>query len=202
MRKLIERKLAIPAAAGGTALRGDWDVQGDGGEALRTGPKLTSAAVLVPIVDRPEGLSVLLTRRTDHLHDHAGQVSFPGGRVEAGDAGPVETALRETEEEIGLARSFIDIVARLEVYETATGFAVTPVVGFVRPGFKLTLDDFEVAEAFEVPLDYIFDPANHVRESRVWNGIERFFYVISYRDHYIWGATAGMLVNLYRKVMV
>ena len=199
MRKLIESRLQTAWGAGADPLRGDYELN----PTATSGPgsKLVPAAVLVPIIDRPDGLTVLLTKRTDHLHDHAGQVSFPGGRAEAEDEGPVDTALRETEEEIGLARSFISIVSPLAVYETVTGFEVTPVVGFVEPGFSLTLDDFEVAEAFEVPLDFIFDPANHRRESRMWNGIRRHFFVIPYEGHYIWGATAGMLVNLYRKVL-
>jgi 8-oxo-dGTP pyrophosphatase MutT (NUDIX family) len=161
---------------------------------------LTPAAVLVPLVARPGGLQVLLTRRTDHLHDHAGQVSFPGGRCEHTDTSAVETALRETREEIGLAENFIEIVGLLDDYETGTGFRVTPVVSFVREGFTLTLDNFEVAEVFEVPLDYLFDPANHQTRSREFAGRRRNYYVFEHRDRVIWGATAGMLMNLYRRV--
>jgi len=161
---------------------------------------LTPAAVLVPLVVRPGGLQVLLTQRTDHLHDHAGQVSFPGGRREYTDAGSVETALRETREEIGLGADFIEVVGLLDDYETGTGFRVTPVVSFVSEGFTLTLDSFEVADAFEVPLDYLFDPANHHRRSRDFNGTRRSYYVFEYHDRVVWGATAGMLMNLYRRV--
>ncbi len=161
---------------------------------------LTPAAVLVPLVVRPGGLQVLLTQRTDHLYDHAGQVSFPGGRREHTDASPVETALRETREEIGLAENFIEIVGFLDDYETGTGFRVTPVVSFVSEGFTLTLDRFEVAEVFEVPLDYLFDPANHQTRSREFAGRRRNYYVFEYQDRVIWGATAGMLMNLYRRV--
>ena len=161
---------------------------------------LTPAAVLVPLVVRPRGLQVLLTQRTDHLHDHAGQVSFPGGRREHTDAGSVETALRETREEIGLVEDFIEVVGLLDDYETGTGFRVTPVVSFVSEGFTLTLDSFEVADTFEVPLDYLFDPANHQRRSRDFNGTRRSYYVFEYRDRVVWGATAGMLMNLYRRV--
>lgn len=164
--------------------------------------RLKPAAVLVPLVERPQGLTVLLTKRTDHLHHHAGQVSFPGGRVEEHDDGPVATALRETEEEIGLARRFVRIAGYLDNYETGTGFHITPVVGFVRPGFRLDLDAFEVAEAFEVPLSFILDAANHQRHSRVWQGKRRHYYAMPYGDYYIWGATAGMLMNLYRRLLL
>jgi 8-oxo-dGTP pyrophosphatase MutT (NUDIX family) len=171
---------------------------------LNTAPRadapLTPAAVLVPLVARPAGLQVLLTQRTDHLHDHAGQVSFPGGRREHSDADSVETALRETREEIGLVEDFIEVVGLLDDYETGTGFRVTPVVSFVSEGFTLALDTFEVAEAFEVPLDYLFDPANHQTRSRDFNGRRRTYYVFEYRERMIWGATAGMLMNLYRRV--
>ncbi len=158
---------------------------------------LISAAVLVPLVLRENGITMLLTQRTDHLRDHAGQVSFPGGRVEVGDQGAVGTALRETEEETGIGPSHVEVVGELDLYETRTGFRVTPVVGLVAPGFTLKLDAFEVAEVFEVPLSFVLDPANHQKRSRVWRGAERHFYVLPYADHYIWGATAGMIVNLY-----
>jgi 8-oxo-dGTP pyrophosphatase MutT (NUDIX family) len=157
---------------------------------------LIPAAVLVPIVLRPEGPTVLLTQRTDHLHDHAGQISFPGGRIDPGDASPEAAALRETEEEIGLPAGRIELVGRLDTYIVRTGFVVTPVVGFVVPPFELRLDEFEVAEAFEVPLAFILDRANHERQSRVFEGVERSFHVLRYDNRYIWGATAAMLVNL------
>ena len=160
---------------------------------------LTPAAVLVPLVVRPGGLQVLLTQRTDHLHDHAGQVSFPGGRREYTDAGSVDTALRETREEIGLGKDFIEVVGLLDDYETGTGFRVTPVVSFVNEGFTLALDSFEVADVFEVPLDYLFDPANQQTRSREFAGRRRKYYMFEYQDRMIWGATAGMLMNLYRR---
>lgn len=162
--------------------------------------KLKAAAVLVPLVQHDSGLTVLLTKRTDHLHDHAGQVSFPGGRVEEDDQDAIATALRETEEEIGMSRSFVEVAGYLDAYETGTGFHITPVVGFVTTGFTLEPDDFEVAEVFEVPLDFLFDPANHQRHVRNWRGKERRYYAMPYNDFYIWGATAGMLMNLYRRV--
>lgn len=161
------------------------------------GEGLTSAAVLVPIVERADGMTVLLTRRTDHLHDHAGQICFPGGRVEPDDEDAVDTALRETEEEIGLDRRHIHVIGRLDTCVTGTGFAVVPVVGMIAPGFTLTLDAFEVAEAFEVPLSFLLDPANHQRRSLVHEERRRHFYAVPYHDRYIWGATARMLVNLH-----
>lgn len=156
---------------------------------------LTSAAVLVPIVRRRTP-SVLLTRRTDHLHDHAGQISFPGGRIDPGDRDAVAAALRETEEEIGLPRNRIEVVGRLDTYVTRTGFEVTPLVGLVAPPFDLEPDSFEVAEVFEVPLDFLLDPASLEVQGRLFQGKERRFYVYRYGGRYIWGATAGMLVNL------
>lgn len=173
--------------------RGDHDLNPDMYEPVEN---LTQAAVLVPIIERAEGLTVLLTKRTAHLHDHAGQVSFPGGRVDPGDNGPESTALRETEEEIGLAREHIRLVGQLDTYVTRTGFEISPLVGLIAPPFELKPDDFEVAEVFEVPLGFILDPASQQRESRMFKGALRHFYVFPYNDYYIWGATAGMLVNL------
>ncbi|MBL8709121.1 MAG: CoA pyrophosphatase [Rhodospirillaceae bacterium] len=176
-------------------LRGDDDLNPDM-RADMAGRALTAAAVLVPLIDRPQGMTVMLTRRTDHLHDHAGQVSFPGGRLDPGDADAVAAALRETEEETGLAPRHIDLIGRLDTYVTRTGFEVTPVVGLVTPGFELKPDTFEVAEIFEVPLAFFLDSRNRRTESRLWQGQTRFFYVYPYESHYIWGATAGMLNNL------
>ena len=156
------------------------------------------AAVLVPLVLRGETATVLLTKRTDHLHHHPGQISFPGGRVERGDASPVATALRETQEEIGLGANQVELIGTLPDYFTGTGFRVTPVVGLVHPPFDLTLDTFEVAEAFEVPLSHFLDPANHLRHSLEVEGRTRHFHAMPYGDYYIWGATAGMLMSLYR----
>ena len=156
------------------------------------------AAVLVPLVARAEGVTVLLTRRTDHLHHHPGQISFPGGRVEAHDASPVMTALRETQEEIGLDAARVELLGALPDYLTGTGFRVTPVVGLVHPPFALCLDAFEVAEAFEVPLAFLLDPANHRRHRLEHEGRVREYYAMPYGDYFIWGATAGMLMSLYR----
>ncbi|NJM10666.1 MAG: CoA pyrophosphatase [Synechococcaceae cyanobacterium SM1_2_3] len=162
---------------------------------------LTRAAVLVPLVDRPEGYTVLLTQRTAHLEHHAGQISFPGGRAEDEDASPVHTALREAEEEIGLhRRHVVEIAGFLDLYQTVTGFLVTPVVGFVDPSFVLRLDPFEVAEAFEAPLEFLLDPNHHEQRSLVYNGQQRRYYVIPYQDRNIWGATAAMLVDFSRRL--
>ena len=182
------------SARGSPAPTGDHDLD----RGPRSDSPLTPAAVLVPLVMRDAGLHVLLTQRTEHLNDHAGQVSFPGGRREESDAGSVATALRETREEIGLAEDFIEVVGLLDDYETGTGFRITPVVSFVSEGFTLNLDSFEVADAFEVPLDYLFNPANQQRRSRDFNGRRRHYYVFEYGDRVVWGATAGMLMNLYR----
>ncbi|MGA9960953.1 MAG: CoA pyrophosphatase, partial [Azonexus sp.] len=142
------------------------------------------------------GHTVLLTQRTAHLRDHAGQISFPGGRVEAADMSPLHTALRETEEEIGLHRQQVKILGYLPEYRTGTGFRVTPVVALVTPPFELALDPFEVAEAFEVPLSFLLDPANHQRHSLHYRGALRHFYAMPYGDYFIWGATAGMIRSL------
>lgn len=157
---------------------------------------LTPAAVLFPIVLRDDGHTVLLTQRTAHLRDHAGQISFPGGRVEAHDQSPVDTALRETEEEIGLSRERVEIVGFLPEYRTGTGFRVTPVVALVRPPFDLQPDPFEVAEIFEVPLAFLIDPANHQQHSLHYRGALRHYFAMPYGDYFIWGATAGMIRSL------
>ncbi len=172
--------------------RGDHDLN----PGLEPRRPLVPAGVLVPLLDRPQGVTVLLTLRTEHLQAHAGQVSFPGGRLEAGDRDAIDTALREAEEEIGLARERVAPVGCLDVYVTRTGFEVTPVVGLVDPPSAFIPDASEVAEVFEVPLDFVLDRANHQRRSRPYEGIERHFYVLPWRNYYIWGATAGMLVNL------
>ncbi len=164
------------------------------------GGAVTPAAVLVPIVLRDVRPTVLLTQRTAHLRDHAGQISFPGGRVEEGDGGFIDAALRETEEEIGLDRSHIRVAGYLPDYRTGTGFCVTPVVAFVTPPFAVSPDPFEVAEVFEVPLDFLLDTANHEQHEIHWRGKLRKYYAMPYGDYYIWGATAGMIVSLCRRM--
>ena len=158
------------------------------------------AAVLVPIVHRDSGASVLLTQRTEHLNDHPSQISFPGGRVEEGDGSRVQTALREAEEEIGLTRSRVDIVGCLPDYEMPSGFRVSPVVGWIEPPLELELDPFEVSAAFEVPLAFVLDPSNHQRRSFHFGGRHRHYLAMPYEGRYIWGATAGMLYSLYRQL--
>jgi 8-oxo-dGTP pyrophosphatase MutT (NUDIX family) len=156
------------------------------------------ASVLVPIVARAGELTMLFTRRTAHLRNHSGQIAFPGGGAEPGDASAEATALREAHEEIGLEPARVEVLGRLSDYHTRTDYRVTPVVGLVAPPVELRLDAHEVEEAFEVPLAFLLDPANHLRHQREFQGRPVPFYAIPYRDYYIWGATAGMLINLYR----
>jgi 8-oxo-dGTP pyrophosphatase MutT (NUDIX family) len=158
------------------------------------------AAVLVPVVVRETGLHVLLTERTAHLNDHAGQISFPGGRVEAADRDPIAAALRESFEEIGLAPAAVEVIGTLPEYVTATSYRVTPVIGLIERPPDLAIDAFEVAEAFEVPLSFLMNPANHERRGVELAGLRRTFYAMPYtatRRYFIWGATAAMLRNLY-----
>ena len=164
----------------------------------REAAAVTVAAVLVPIVDHPSGLTVIFTKRTSHLKAHSGQVSFPGGRAEPEDPTPEFTALREAQEEIGLAIERVEVLARLPEYHTRTGFRVTPVVGLLTPPLDLRPDPREVEELFEVPLSFLLEPANHHRETRTVQGRTVGYYVMRYENRVIWGATAGMLINLYR----
>jgi 8-oxo-dGTP pyrophosphatase MutT (NUDIX family) len=163
------------------------------------GLKLRRAAVLIPLVERPEGVTVLLTLRTDHLSSHAGQISFPGGRAEELDSSPIETALRESEEEIGLHRRHVSILGVLPDYVTGSAYRVAPVVGLVKPPFELTADPNEVAEIFEVPLAWLMNGMHHQRLSFELpeRGGRRSFYAMPYERFFIWGATAGMLRNLF-----
>ncbi len=195
VRDLILARLAA-LKAGSARVTGDHVWHPDN-EFLKSENPIRPAAVLMPIVERHDGLTVLFTRRSDHLKAHAGQISFPGGRVEAGDLDPIATALRETDEEIGIKQPFIDVAGTMTDYVTGTGFQITPVIGFVKPGFTLQPDPFEVAEVFEVPFDFLMDPKNHKRERIHWRGAMREYYAMPYHDHYIWGATAGMLRLFY-----
>jgi 8-oxo-dGTP pyrophosphatase MutT (NUDIX family) len=183
----------LEAAAIRQAIRGDHDLN-PGWTPPSTA--LRPAAVLVPLVDRPEGMSVLLTQRTPHLSAHAGQIAFPGGRVEPEDEDAVAAALRETEEEIGLSRDRVTVIGRLDTYVTGTGFEITPVVGIVAVPFPLAIDPVEVAEAFEVPLAFVLDPRNRRQMTRMQGERLRTFFAFPFENHYIWGATAGILVNL------
>jgi len=158
-----------------------------------------AAAVLVPIVDHPEP-SVLLTTRTAHLPSHANQVAFPGGKIDAGDASPLAAAVREAEEEIGLAHELIDPIGYLDLYLTFSGFRILPVLARVIPNYELRINASEVADVFEVPLSFLMDAANHKRGSRDWKGVRREYYEMPFGERYIWGVTAGILRNLYEKV--
>jgi 8-oxo-dGTP pyrophosphatase MutT (NUDIX family) len=157
------------------------------------------AAVLIPVVDHPEP-TVLLTQRSAHLNDHAGQISFPGGKIDATDASPLDAALREAEEEIGLSREFIDPIGYLDLYATGFGFRILPTVARIRPGFKLRVSEAEVDDAFEVPLAFLMDPANHQVHSKEFRGMERSYYAMPFAERYIWGATAGILRVLYERI--
>lgn len=161
---------------------------------------LRDAAVLIPVVDHRDGATIILTKRTEKLRTHSGQIAFPGGSVDPSDASPQDAALRETEEEIGLDRSFVKVIGRLPDYVSGSGFRVAPVIGIVRPGFLLTLNADEVDNAFEVPLAFLMNEANHGRESREWQGHMRRYYVMPYGDHYIWGLTAGIIRELYERL--
>jgi len=185
------RRRFAEAAPPADTLYGDQDAR-PGAQSLRP------ACVLVPVVVRVPEPTVLFTRRTAHLKAHSGQISFPGGRVEPEDPTPEHTALRETQEEIGLAPERIELLGKLPEYHTRTGFRITPVIGVVTPPVNLLPDQNEVAEVFEVPLSFLMDPRNHQRHSLEVEGGLRWYFAIPYRDYYIWGATAGMLVNLHR----
>ena len=155
------------------------------------------AAVLVPLVRREPGITVLLTQRTEDMPSHAGQIAFPGGRQQAEDVDAIATALRETEEEVGLGREFVEVIGPVDHYRTGTGYEITPIVGLVTPGFIPRADPRDVANVFQVPLQHFLDERNHRIDSRVWQGRERRYYAMPYGERYIWGATAGMLKNLH-----
>ncbi|MGZ5200579.1 MAG: CoA pyrophosphatase [Telluria sp.] len=187
----VRQRFAMPA--------GDWQPETVDESWLLQYPRLKRAAVLVPLVERDGALHVLLTQRTDHLANHAGQISFPGGRAEETDSSPIETALREAAEEIGLDRKHVDIVGVLPEHVTGTGYRVTPIVGIVTPPFELSADPNEVAEIFEVPLAFLMDGMKHQRlsvELPEGKGLRR-FYAMPYENYFIWGATAAMLRNLF-----
>ena len=181
----------------GGALDGQGWLAGDEGHERRTDLR-RPAAVLLGLVARPSEPHIILTQRTAHLRDHAGQISLPGGRLEPEDSGPAEAALREAFEEIGLAPGKVEVLGGLRHYDTVTGFRIHPVVGWIEPPVALTLDPYEVAEVFELPLSFVLDPRNHRRDSYDRNGERRHFYVLPYQERYIWGATAGILVNFAR----
>jgi 8-oxo-dGTP pyrophosphatase MutT (NUDIX family) len=200
-RALHSRAPTTPASPESAAhsAPSDFDLNPELFPALGAEPEPRAAAVLVPVVARSR-LSVLLTLRTDSLPSHAGQIAFPGGKMEPGETDPLTTALREAEEEIGLAAAFVEPLGYLDAYRTGTGFRVYPVVAFVRDGFALTLDTSEVAEAFEVPLDFLMNAENHRTHVRAWSGGERRFYAMPFEQRYIWGATAGIIRNMHQRL--
>jgi 8-oxo-dGTP pyrophosphatase MutT (NUDIX family) len=194
VRRVRERSTRLASGLPVTALPVGSDFQMNG--IVPTQDKYRAASVLVPIVNRTPDITILLTQRTEDMPSHAGQVAFPGGRRQDNDADAVATALRETEEEVGLDRSFVDVIGSYDLYRTGTGYEITPVVGIVTPGFTTRADPREVADVFEVPLAHFLDAANHRIDSRMAQGRERRFYAMPYGQRYIWGATAGMLKNL------
>jgi 8-oxo-dGTP pyrophosphatase MutT (NUDIX family) len=188
----------LDPAATATATRGDLDL--DPALWEKAGVTATRpAAVLIPVIDRPEP-TVLLTLRTPDLSSHAGQIAFPGGKIDDGDASPLAAAMREAHEEIGLDASLIDPLGYLDLYLTFSGFRILPVVARVIPNYALTLNASEVADAFEVPLAFLMEPQNHQRGSRDWKGITRQYYAMPFGERYIWGVTAGILRNLYERI--
>lgn len=200
LKRLIEERLKDTRAAPDPSSAVPAGFSANDVEAIRSFFPATpaAAAVLIPIIDHESGLTVLLTERASHLKNHAGQISFPGGRIEPNDLNPLRAALRETEEEIGLPREHVTFVGYLEPQLVLSGYWVTPVVAFVQPGFELRLDHREVAGAFEVPLLHILDEANHRSRERTLGDISVQVYDIPYRNHNVWGATAGMLMALYK----
>ncbi len=194
--------LDVPAALDdhtATAVRGDLDLDDELWK--KAGVQATKpAAVLIGVVERAEP-TALLTLRTPDLKSHSGQIAFPGGKIDPDDASPLDAALREAEEEIGLARALVDPIGYLDLYLTFSGFRILPVVARVAPDYRLTINPAEVVEAFEVPMEFLMQPDNHKRHSRVWKeGIERHYYAMPFGERYIWGITAGILRNLYERI--
>jgi len=201
LRQRVQRALGgSMASAPASRASGDHDLNSTWPQADQHGPVRQPCAVLIPATIHPTGASILLTRRSDHLPQHAGQIAFPGGKIGPQDKAPVNAALREAHEEIGLQPQFVDIIGRLEDYRTATGFDIAPFVGIVRPGFSLVPDANEVAEILQVPLAFLMQPANHQIREVVWHGQVRRFHAMPYKQHYIWGATAGILRRMYERL--
>jgi len=201
LRRRVQRRLGGGiASAPEPAARGDHELNPDWPAAGHHGPVRRPSAVLIPVTMHPTGAWVLMTRRADHLSQHAGQIAFPGGKIGPNDRAPVNAALREAEEEIGLAPRYVDIVGRLDDYHTATGFDIAPFIGIVRAGFSLAPDHNEVAEILEAPLAFLMTATNHQVHEVMWRGRPRRFYAMPYKQHYIWGATAGILRRMYERL--
>ncbi|MEM7267871.1 MAG: CoA pyrophosphatase [Pseudomonadota bacterium] len=194
-REMIEAAVRLTGAR-----RSDYDLHPEYKWNLNADRELRAAAVLCPIVERSSGLSVILTQRPDTMKQHAGQIAFPGGKIDDGDDGPIGAALREAEEEIGLSSDVAEVIGGIDPYETGTGFRVEPIVAMIDPGFVPRPDPHEVADVFETPLDFLMDPANMRTDSAVWKGKKRLYYAIPWEGRYIWGATAGMLKSLADRV--
>jgi 8-oxo-dGTP pyrophosphatase MutT (NUDIX family) len=195
LASVISRCLSYSPAQGGASRDPPTEEEVHASEDLTA---LTPAAVLVPLIEH--AMTILLTIRTPHLRHHPGQISFPGGCVEPGDRDTVDTALRELHEEIGIASAYVEIVGCLDNYPTVTGFTIMPVVGIVKPGFELSLDTFEVAEVFEIPLEFAFDISNYERRQVAYAGEQRSYYRLQYEGREIWGATAGILLGFAKKI--
>jgi 8-oxo-dGTP pyrophosphatase MutT (NUDIX family) len=195
----LERaRTRLHAVPSGDARAGDHDLMPEL-RALVDSAAIREAAVLIPVIARPEP-TVLLTLRSAHLPNHAGQIAFPGGKVDKTDTDPTATALREAEEEVGLARDLVAPLGYLDTYLTRTAFRISPVVALVEPSFGLTLNPGEVDEAFEVPLEFLMSPGNHQRHTRETNGLTRTFHAMAYEQRFIWGVTAGILRNMYERM--
>lgn len=205
LRRIASERLTLDVPASATRLElpsagGDHDLNHADPGPGETAQHAKRAAVLVAVVERDNIAHVIFTRRRDDLPIHAGQVSFPGGKIDPGDAGPVEAALREAHEEIGLEPEMADVIGLLDTYQTVTGYRVLPVIALIDPAFVARPEPAEVEMVFEVPLSFLMDPANHHRHERELRGSRRRFYAMPYQDHYIWGATAGMLRNMYHRL--
>lgn len=192
-----ERVRRLSAADG--SVDGDHTLNPDMQELLAQ-MKLRDAAVLIPVVDYGDHTRMILTKRTEKLRSHSGQISFPGGRIDATDPTPEFAAMREAEEEIGLTPDYVDVVGRMPDYVSGSGFRIAPILAVVRPGFSLKINEDEVDDAFEVPLGFLMNPANHNRESRIWQNRERYFYTMPFGERYIWGITAGIIRNVYERL--
>jgi len=202
LETVLRRRLRQGPPAHGDLIarpRGDHDLQAEP-IAIPDEASAIEAAVLIPIVLHPGAPSVLLTQRAAALRKHSAQIAFPGGRIDATDGSPLVAALREAQEEVGLPPGKVRAVGYLDAYLTGTGYRVTPVVGLVEPPLALTINPHEVDEAFETPLSFLLDPANHQRHGREWQGRYRTYYAMPHGDRYIWGATAGMIRNLYERL--